>query len=119
MSIKGKNLFTRCGEVLCQDFYDYQRKYSSPEVKTVAVADVGEDINQKIKEYSLRLVRALGIRDISRIDFFLSGEELYFNEINTMPGMTATSLYQKMIEAEGISKNELISILIDGALSRR
>ena len=118
LSIKSKELFTKCGEVLCEGFYDYQRKYSSPEVKTVAVADVDEDINQKIKDYSVRLVRALGIRDISRIDFFLSGDDIYFNEINTMPGMTKTSLYGKMIEVNGISLRELIGLLIEGATSR-
>ena len=118
LSAKGKDLFTKCSEVLCQGFYDYKRKYFSPEVKTVAVADVGEDVNARIKDYSSRLVRALGIRDLSRIDFFLSGEELYFNEINTMPGMTETSLYGKMTEAEGISLRELIYSLIDGAISR-
>ena len=66
----------------------------------------------------MRLVRALGIRDISRIDFFLSGDDIYFNEINTMPGMTKTSLYGKMIEVNGISLRELIGLLIEGATSR-
>ena len=119
LSIKGKELFTKCGEVLCNSFYSYDKKYSSPEIKVCPVAEVGCEINRKISDYSRMLVRALGVRDLSRIDFFLSGEELYFNEINTMPGQTSGSLYPKMIEAAGIPTGRLVNLLIEEALCSR
>ena len=115
---KGKEVFTKCGEILCEGFYSYHKKYSSPEVKTRAVADVGEEISLKIQEYSRRLVRALGIRDIARIDFFLSGEDIYFNEINTMPGQTKASLYAQMLAAAGVPENEFPNMLIEECLTR-
>lgn len=116
---KGKEIFTKCGEVLCDSFYSYDKKYSSPEVKICPVAEVSEDINRRIADWSRRLVRALGVRELSRIDFFLSGEELYFNEINTMPGQTKSSLYPKMIEASGIPPKVYVNLLIEEALSTR
>lgn len=115
---KGKELFTKCGEILCDGFYSYDKKYSSPEIKILPRAEVGEEINAKIQDYAAMLVRALGIRGLSRIDFFLSGDSLYFNEINSMPGMTKASLYPKMIESAGISLGESIDLLIQDCLCR-
>lgn len=119
LQVNGKDLFTKCGEILCDGFYSYDKKYASPEVKICPVAEVDEEIHRKIAEYSGRLVRALGIRGLSRIDFFLSRGELYFNEINTMPGQTKGSLFPKMIESAGISPKEYANLLIEGALSSR
>lgn len=115
---KGKELFTKPGEILCEGFYDYGRKYLSDISPVCAVADIDEDISRKIREYSARLVRFIGVRDLCRIDFFLSGGELYFNEINTLPGLTESSLYLGLTEAAGISKKELIALLIDGCIER-
>ena len=86
-----------------EGFYDYKRKYGPESIRTAAVAVICDTLQDQIREYSMRLVRALGIRDIARVDYFLSGDKIYFNEINTMPGMTKTSLYPKMIEASGIT----------------
>ena len=61
------------------------------------------------------LVKALGIRHLSRFDFFLTPGGLYLNEINTMPGFTEGSLYAAMIAAHGIDKTQLVNLLIDAA----
>ena len=119
LQIKGKELFTKCGEILCEGFYDYQGKYGQSHVNTSTVADLLGDVQDKIREYSRRLVRALGVTGIARIDYFLSGDRIYFNEINTMPGMTETSLYPKMIEASGITLELMIRGLIESALDGR
>ena len=112
-SVKGKELFTNAGEILSNDaFYDYDSKYGGG-VGTATVADVSPEINRKIKEYSARLVHALGVRQIARIDFFLSGEDIYFNEINTMPGFTEESLYPRMLSAMGIDLSEMLTLLIE------
>jgi len=116
---KGKEVFTKCGEILCSDFYSYDKKYSSPDIKIRPVADVDDETNRRIENYSRKLILALGVRDISRIDYFLSGGELYFNEINTMPGQTEGSLYSKMLEASGIAEGEFINLLIEQAINRR
>lgn len=117
-STKSKELFTNPGEILCNGLYGYKEKYCSGEIGLALRADVSDTLRENVREYSRRLVRALGVRDIARIDFFLSGDGLYFNEINTMPGFTDGSLYAKMIGAYGISEEKLIESLIDNALAR-
>ncbi len=115
---KGKELFTKCGEILAGgEFYDYDSKYKNG-TEAIPKAEVAPWVNEKIREYSRRLVSRLGIDGLCRIDFFLSGEDIYFNEINTMPGMTAASLYMKMLSAEGISPEEMIDLLVLDATER-
>ena len=117
-STKSKELFTNPGEILYNGLYGYEEKYSSGDVGLAIRADISDRQAESIREYSRRLVRALGVRDLSRVDFFLSGEEIYFNEINTMPGFTDGSLYAKMIEACGIGEGRLFGLLIDNCVAR-
>jgi len=71
----------------------------------------------KIREYSDALCSFIGVRHLARIDFFLADGELYFNEINTMPGMTATSLYLALLSKAGICPSEAVCRLISDAIS--
>ena len=112
---KSKELFPNPGEILTDSFYDYGAKYNGG-TRVRAKADLNAPIRERIKDYSRRLVEAIGIRQIARIDFFLSGDRLYLNEINTMPGFTPDSLYPKMLEGEGIGLSDLLSGLIEGCL---
>lgn len=115
---KGKVLFTDVGEIITDgEFYDYERKYKSDKTRVSTRADVDQKINNRIREYSYALVRFLGIEQISRIDFFLSGDEIFFNEINTMPGFTEGSLYAKMLEDCGINRSRLILSLIEDRIT--
>lgn len=116
--VKGKELFTNPGEILYNGLYGYDEKYISGEVGLAIRADIPDGQRELIREYSRRLVRALGVRDIARVDFFLTEEKIYFNEINTMPGFTDGSLYARMIEAEGISEGRLFGLLIDSCIAR-
>ena len=115
-SVKGKQLFTNVGEILSNGgFYDYDSKYGGG-TGTVTVADVSPEINRRIKEYSAELVSALGVRHLARIDYFLTEEGLYLNEINTMPGFTKDSLYPRMLSASGIDLKSAFSALIGDCL---
>ncbi len=116
LSTKSKQIFTHPGEIISHGVYDYTEKYSEHSHTATRVrADVQESIAALVREYSARLVSRLGISGLARIDFFLAGGELLFNEINTMPGFTASSLYPAMIAATGISPTELVTELIEGA----
>lgn len=119
LGVGGKELFTNPGEILCNGLYGYEEKYSSGDVGLAIRADISDRQAESIRDYSRRLIRALGVRDLSRVDFFLSGEDIYFNEINTMPGFTDGSLYAKMIEACGIGEGELFDLLISNCIERR
>jgi len=110
-------IFTHPGEVICRGVYGYKEKYSkATEVRLSVRADIDAELSRQIIESSKKIAHALGVRQISRLDFFLSDGVLYFNEINTMPGFTEGSLYPKMLDAHGISPRELIDRLIEDAL---
>ena len=99
-------------------FYDFERKYKSGahlERADISPSDLG-----LVREYSSLLKTALGIRDISRFDYFLTPDgSLYFNEVNTMPGFTDSSLYPVMLSDEGVGTADLLSRLSEIARGRR
>lgn len=98
-------------------FYGYDEKYKSQNsIKAEASADgIAPTTKSLILDYSERLVRFLGLRHLSRIDFFVTeNDEVYFNEINAFPGMTDTSLYPKLTEKMGLRSGDFINLLIKG-----
>lgn len=117
-SANGKEIFTYPAEVLIKGNYGYEEKYLRGDTRLSVRADVDTDVAERIREYSRRLTRALGVRDISRIDYFLSCGELYLNEINTFPGFTSGSLYPRLIEAAGIPIGDALDMLIEQAKLR-
>ena len=73
-----------------------------------------------MRELAVEAFRAIDCAGLARVDFFIEGASgVLVNEINTLPGFTASSAYPKLWEASGISYTELISHLIDLALERR
>ena len=71
-----------------------------------------------MRQAAVRVYQALGCRGLARVDFFVTfeGEEVVFNEINTMPGFTSISMYPKLFEASGIPYSQLIDKLIQLAM---
>ena len=113
-------VYAHPGEVISRGVYTYREKYSSSSHATaVARADIAPSVAELATEYSMRLTREIGISQIARIDFFLKDGELIFNEINTMPGFTKSSLYSAMLKAHGIDTSELLTSLIEDAYDRR
>lgn len=95
-------------------FYDYESKYS-PDSKTklrIDPDDVSKEIKDEIRSQAIQAFTILGGSGLSRVDFFLSGNRIIINEINTMPGFTTISMYPKLWEASGISFADLCSRLI-------
>lgn len=106
----GKSYFN-VGSVFADGFFDYEKKYGS-EADTRCGA-VKEEYSEAVISYSRALVREIGIRQIARLDFFLTKTgEILFNEINTMPGFTERSLYPALIHEAGIEQTELITRLL-------
>ena len=96
-------------------FYDYESKYQK-ERSPKTEADRSEndaDIEASARKYSEKLIEFIGLRHLSRIDFFVTeNKDIYFNEINTFPGMTKTSLYPRLTETLGFGRGEFINLLI-------
>lgn len=109
---------SRVGEILSAgEFYDFESKYSNPESMTRLVDDLPEEKIHEIREYAIALYRELDCRGLSRVDFFYTEEgDVYFNEINTLPGFTDISMYPSLWNSEGISTPELLDKLIAYAM---
>ena len=89
--------------------YDYKHKYTSGLSRYEAPADIPAGLAATLREWSEKLFAALGCRDLARVDYRLGeGPRLAFLEINTLPGMTATSLLPKAAQCAGISFEQLV-----------
>lgn len=109
------------GEIVAtENFYSYNAKYISSTGATLQVpARIDTALSDSIREYAVRAFHAIGCEGMARVDFLLSNSgKLVLNEINTLPGFTAISMYPKMWEQTGISEKELITELIMLAVQR-
>lgn len=114
-------IVSRVGQIMPHgEFYTFESKYEDEESKTCIPAKVDKDIQEKIREYALKVFKAVDGHGLSRVDFFLDKKtnSIYLNEINTMPGFTNISMYPQLIEDFGISYSDLIDKLIDLAFER-
>lgn len=95
-------------------FYDYSEKYiQNNRTLTEISQDYDAEIQQKIYDYSSKLTKAIGLRHLARIDYFVTeSKEIIFNEINVFPGMTKSSLYPRITEMLGLQSGEFINKLI-------
>lgn len=100
-------------------FYSFDAKYASGGSTHIVPARIGDDLSARIQMLALSTHRLLGLRDYSRTDFIVSSEgRPYILEINTLPGLTPTSLLPEACGAAGISFEGLVERLILYALSR-
>lgn len=100
------------------DFYDYDDKYNPNSTARVQIpAELPHDVVERIRSYAETAYRATDGHGMARIDFFVTdNDEIYLNEINSIPGFTNISMYPKMMRHDGITYPDLISRLIDQAL---
>jgi D-alanine-D-alanine ligase len=103
------------------DFYDYETKYSAGKADLHIPAKIPDAIAAQIQEMSIRAFAAVDAAGLARVDFFYVEEtgEVLINEINTLPGFTATSMYPQLWEASGVSFPQLVDRLIQLALETR
>lgn len=96
------------------DWFDYEEKYTQFKSKIHMPARISEDMSEKVRAAARHLYRALGCDSFARVDIFINEEnELVFNEINTIPGMTDHSRFPSMVRAMGIEYSDLLDILVD------
>jgi D-alanine-D-alanine ligase len=103
-------------------FYSYDAKYVAADGADAKIpANLPPETTARVRSLAVETFRTLELAGMSRVDFFLdkSSAELYVNEVNTIPGFTAISMYPKMWEASGVPIKELVSRLIDLAIERR
>ncbi|MSR81672.1 MAG: D-alanine--D-alanine ligase [Candidatus Latescibacteria bacterium] len=109
------------GEVVPgNEFYDYNAKYIDDNSQLIIPARLSPATSALVRELALRAFRAVEAAGLARVDFFVSrrDEQVYVNEINTLPGFTPISMYPKLWEASGVAYPALIDRLIQLALDR-
>jgi D-alanine-D-alanine ligase len=109
------------GEITYEsEFYDYETKYTEGQAGLLIPAHIPDNIAAKIQEMALQAFTAVDAAGLARVDFFYveSTGEVLINEINTLPGFTATSMYPQLWAATGIPFPELVDRLIELALER-
>ena len=111
-----------CGEIDSGAvFYDYDAKYLTDSATLYIPARISDAAAEQVRDAAVRVYQAMGCKGLSRVDFFVTfeGEEVVFNEINTLPGFTSISMYPKLFEASGIPYTRLIDELLRFAVEAR
>jgi D-alanine-D-alanine ligase len=112
---------SQVGEVRPHDeFYSYMAKYSEGGSDFIIPAQLSQDLQEQLRHLATQIFSILGVEGMARIDFFLDKNigKIYFNEINTIPGFTPTSMYPMMITESGLSYSELLTRLVLLAIKR-
>lgn len=104
------------------EFYDFASKYAPGGSRHVCPAPFSKEVMSQIQDFAVRAHRAVGARDMSRVDFFVDDSQsparVTMLEINTLPGMTATSLYPEAAAVYGVDFAELCDRLVKAAYAR-
>ncbi len=109
------------GEIVpCKEFYDYDAKYLDEGSELVIPAKVTKAEMKQVQKLAVAAFQAVDCSGLARVDFLMhpKSRKMYVNEINTMPGFTAISMYPKLWDASGVSYRELIDRLIQLGLER-
>ncbi len=100
------------GEIIFEgDWYDYGAKYTQGGMELKIPARISTHARTRVMELALETFAYAGCEGLARVDFFVDGERVLVNELNTMPGFTPTSVYAKLMEASGIAYPELVDRL--------
>ncbi|PIP75361.1 D-alanine--D-alanine ligase A [Candidatus Kuenenbacteria bacterium CG22_combo_CG10-13_8_21_14_all_39_9] len=111
------------GQILpSNEFYDYDAKYVAGKSKTIIPAPLPDEVTRKVQEIAMEVFKLLDCAGMARADFLLAKNgrhwQIYFSELNTIPGFTSISMYPKLWQASGVPYKKLLDILIRLALER-
>jgi D-alanine-D-alanine ligase len=97
--------------VFAGEFYDYAAKYTPGGMELIVPARISDAARARVRELAVETFVQVGCEGLARVDFFVDGELVIVNELNTMPGFTPTSVYAKLMTASGIPYPELLDRL--------
>jgi len=108
------------GEIVLtgSDWYDYEAKYTDGGMELKVPARVPDAVRERVRELACETFVRVGCAGLARVDFFVEGEHVLVNELNTLPGFTATSVFPKLWEASGVGSAELVDRLLGYAVER-
>jgi len=104
--------------VLKGEWYDYEAKYSDGGMDLIVPARLPDTVTEQIRALAVDTFLRVGCAGLARVDFFVEGDRVLVNELNTMPGFTGTSAYPKLWEATGLPGADLCDRLIALGIER-
>ena len=99
-------------------WYDYEAKYAHDGMRLEVPARISAAARQRVSELASQAFTAAGCSGLARVDFFVDGESVLLNEINTLPGFTSTSVYGRLWAASGLAYRDLITRLCEIGVER-
>jgi D-alanine-D-alanine ligase len=118
----GEPIASEPGEILLttgeHGWYDYAAKYSPGGMQLIVPARIPARVRERVRELAVTTFQRVGCCGLARVDFFVDGENVLVNELNTMPGFTQTSVFGSLFAASGIAYPELLDRLVKLALAR-
>ena len=118
---KDEIIASTVGEIKsAEEFYSFDAKYNIPNSQTIIPAKIEKKLIEEIQKNAIKAFKSIDGRGLARVDFFIEEgtNNIYINEINTMPGFTKISMYPKLFESYKISYSDLLDILINYAISK-
>ncbi len=116
----GDPIASQPGEIMLADgeegWYDYEAKYTPGKMRLIVPARIPERVRETVRELTLRTFLLTGCRGLARVDFFVEGERVLVNELNTIPGFTETSVFGALFGASGLPYPRLLDRLLQLAL---
>jgi D-alanine-D-alanine ligase len=117
VKLSGQKLIFPVTEVIPQnEFFDYEAKYTAGKTDEITPARISPELTQKVQQLSSRIYDLCDCSGIVRIDYILRDNEFYFLEVNTTPGMTATSFVPQQIAAMDRKLGDILGLIIEDKL---
>lgn len=101
------------------EFFDFEAKYTASKVEEITPARLSSEMTVKVQERTSRIYDILGCKGIIRVDYIIIGEEPYLLEVNTTPGMTATSFIPQQVKAAGMNIKDVLTEIIENEMIRK
>jgi D-alanine-D-alanine ligase len=98
------------------EFFDYAAKYEGKSKEVTPAENLTEEIQQEMSRMSKEIFQFLNCRGLSRVDYLLRGDEIFFMEINTIPGLSEASIYPQQLNHYGYSLKEGFGLMIENIL---
>jgi D-alanine-D-alanine ligase len=100
------------------DWYDYEAKYTPGGMELVVPARISEAARERVRELAIAAFQLVDCSGLARVDFFVEGEDVLVNELNTIPGFTETSVFGRLFQESGVPYEELLERLVGYAVQR-
>jgi len=118
LTLRGKEIIFPITEIVSSnEFFDYEAKYTSGKSNDITPARISNEFEKSVKSNSSRIYKALNCKGIVRIDYIIHGNDIYFLEVNTIPGMSPNSIIPQQIQAMGLTVTQVYTDIINAVTS--